>query len=1189
MKSYNHIYLPVSLVALCLAITGCSLVMPRPATNAPVIKLGVMWHSAKEANDEFRKYHAFAADLRKAGVEAFFIDQGLFLDPRISAEETYKAMKEFHVVYIHQLEDGAGALTEAMAQSATSKGEAIARYVREGGGLLVAPSVVRYPGADDQKYWNLLFKPLGLEALREGVVDKTRTLKARTEWLFDTSFWYSKNIGKHPVTDGIKSLWFPYTADGPMPRRPGTVAIDYSPDWQVIVKGEKEAASFAMNEDNGLALDRPGTFKTEPPVVAVRELGIGRVVSYPVFISHVVDQYGKKDWRHIVEREGDGKIPGNGMKLFINACKWLAAPCLGDPQFGTCEIKPFQEVKWAETTTWPHAKLAAPRPGPTSEVRGIVGAHTSYSDGEGTVADYVKAAKEAGLAFIIFSESLEKMTPEKLEALKKDCAEASKDPAFFACPGIEFSDHMDNRWAFWGDKVQFPPPPVTFNNKTYTQWDGKRVNQYLNYASGTCNFTRGSALISYKNLEDNGGHAEKLTWYYQIFPLAYEKDRLIADNTGAYRATQRDLRRLVPTSFTRIHSPAELPVAAETITTRYPGLAEAKAGLTGSFSSWTSPGYASQGPQILRWEGLGTQGGLTWRRTRGMQRAVARFAVHSDAGIAEIKVHDADQGVFRRFDAQGAKDFAQDFELVSDKQHYLMLEVVDVNGRKAFSPCQWAGFSYNDAHMRCGDNANIQDTIVGIHWPQTEEMIITTTSTPRGIFEEMLRDGAGPLAPLPVCHDRPEKIFLEGVGEYPKLAQGKVLDIRLASANIVIDRMVMDKLSDMQSPDRSHPGWGNKDVAENEYFTRTHTSYFVRDKRDFSLSWGLRRYIEADAAYEGNLIWNEGEYRFKKDCVLASDVPIPLVKFVCPRDKERGYGGSVVARDAQKGRQLLSHDETKDVTLVGRLSGGGFVTQAPCGRWHPAFLAPPDSDFVYSAFFPKDWISGEWTGDRLLVGLGAKGQAIKAGTVMKYRFASGILYDRETGGNSPEASWSLLDHTAKALNMGGGHDGYPVKMEVGEVADAVFFFTAKAARNEAAFTLGPQKLIFDLPIKVEGLEDNGCAAVYSSVRKWFRFVPVLEGTTYFQESIDSANRMWVGNLFVSDNKNLKLTVVIDGQPQGAAPFVEVHNPTATDVATNIFSPPNTPDYGGMTALMKIPAGASLRWTINDHRFEPLKE
>ena len=177
-----------------------------------------------------------------------------------------------------------------------------------------------------------------------------------------------------------------------------------------------------------------------------------------------------------------------------------------------------------------------------------------------------------------------------------------------------------------------------------------------------------------------------------------------------------------------------------------------------------------------------------------------------------------------------------------------------------------------------------------------------------------------------------------------------------------------------------------------------------------------------------------------------------------------------------------------------------------------------------------------------MAGLGRDGQKVKAGTVLKYRFGVGTFAD-EVAGNA------LLEHTTKAMNLGGGHAGYPVEMKAGDVEDAVFFFTARAKENEAAFVLGPQTLIIDLPIRVRGLENNGCAAVYSTKRPWFRFIPVdAEGTAWFQESIDQKNELWVGNVFVCDNKDVKITLVVDGQAEGKPPFVELHNPTDKEIS-----------------------------------------
>lgn len=228
------------------------------------------------------------------------------------------------------------------------------------------------------------------------------------------------------------------------------------------------------------------------------------------------------------------------------------------------------------------------------------------------------------------------------------------------------------------------------------------------------------------------------------------------------------------------------------------------------------------------------------------------------------------------------------------------------------------------------------------------------------------------------------------------------------------------------------------------------------------------------------------------------------------------------------------------------------------------FLAPTGTDFTYHSEVPY----------RLVLGLGEDGQKIKAGTVMKYRFVMGTFVDREAGNTQ-------LEHVSKALNLGGGHDGYPVAMKAGEISDATFFFTVKAKKNEAVFTLGPQRLPIDLPIRVQGLDDNGCVAVSSTVRPWFRFVPLADGFAHLQEPIDAANELWVGNVFVSDNKNVKLTLVVDGQSEGKPPFLEIHNPTGKPVKTRIWSPKNTPQFGGQSKTVNLPVGDSLRLVLKN--------
>ena len=113
----------------------------------------------------------------------------------------------------------------------------------------------------------------------------------------------------------------------------------------------------------------------------------------------------------------------------------------------------------------------------------------------------------------------------------------------------------------------------------------------------------------------------------------------------------------------------------------------------------------SSGPRINSW--AGTQRVTTYA---GEPFVPARYRIRplawvtSDVGLKEIKIWD-DSKVIRRFLLNGAKEFKQTFEWAYDRQRVDVLEVVDVEGRRAMS----AGFeSWCDANFNfwCGDRQN---------------------------------------------------------------------------------------------------------------------------------------------------------------------------------------------------------------------------------------------------------------------------------------------------------------------------------------------------------------------------------------------------------------------------------------------------------------------------------------------------
>lgn len=1191
------------LVALLL-----SLVLPAFAQEAPLVVLGLGQYEAPKFNVEFLRFDRMVPVYRENGIQASLVENGGLYHTGWSEDRLVTLFKQYHAIHITTTEEGVPQLTPELIAHAKVAGAALARYVREGGGLFLQPQGVRYPGDQDEAYWNLVLEPLGCQILHEGAFDKTREYQGKT--LMAATFWYTEAVRPHPVTQGVERLYLPLHAFG---NWPGVPAMQYSPDWQVIVTGEAEAKSYKSGQPgdpNAINLETEGTYATAPPVVAVRTLGAGRIVCYPISPLFTGMNHRNPLWSETVEEKGDPAAgrPSHSMKLQMNAYRWLAAPVLNNPAFGTYRPEPYERVQFPASVDWdrerfPEVPGVTPAAGGVTAtpqgygVRGICGAHTGLSDGTGSVADYVAAAKAAGLSVIIFTEPLEKMTAEKLERLKAECAAASAAGDFYACPGVEFTDGIGNRWAFWGEKVVFPEERLNDpyrRDRSFPLWDGERVHHYGQYAV-SCGFPP-SALLDYKQLRANGAHPENLWWFFHYFPLVYDHGRLVADNHGEFLYGLRDMRWSGLSSFTRISSPAEVAEAAATLYTGFRSVAAAKTALnTRCGPYWAARDanqYVSQGPRVLYWQAINEQMESNWRYTRGAQRVRVRFAVQSDAGIEEVRVHDADQGLFRRFEGKGEQVVAREFELVQDQQHYLTLEVIDREGKRAFSPYLLI-YCYKQGLFRCGDNLNILGA-TGLLWhPDRMEMVNMAKQFHNGEYYTLQGwDRGGALCPMPRANYE-DLVYLADLGPYPHTTtapgmQGRQLDMGLSSYNLQIATMNMRNLSERyDTAERPTPALATvaKDVGENEYFERTHTIYSPEDREDYYIIWNHRRLREGMEQYQGGMIWHEGEIRFKRDVKLTGSVPISLVFFEVPTDLEKGWGSSVLVTDADGEDRLVSLTEGgQTLRGAGRLRAGGYALQLPSLVGHLVFYSPPGTDYAYNYTLPG----------RLYIGLGRDGEEIKAGTVLPYRFAVATIATPDTaqgGGATDVAAEQAGEGTVaklqRAMNLGGGREGYSIEMTAGQVEDATFFFTARAEDGEAAFKLGPAEMIVDLPLRIRGLEDNGCVAVYSSRRPWFRFVPVHKGAAYFQENLEQGSEMWVGNLFQCDQPGLKVTVIVDGQGPGQLPRIEVHNPGKTAVTTRVSSPAHTPRFGGISATVTIPAGDTVVLVVDGEQMRPV--
>jgi hypothetical protein len=1145
----SHLRFLLLLVCACAVWAG----------DAPPAVVGITRIDGPRFNAEHVRFDASAAFYRERGILTRFVEYRDFSSSPPKPEVQAAWMRQCHVIVLRTHEEGWHRFTPAAQQCAERIGQALQAYVASGGGLVLQVRPVRYQNDEDERFWNHALAPLGVQLLHEGVFDPSDAIEVAMGTHHRDRFFYTANILAHPVTADVAGLWLPLHSYYP---NAGTPALAYGPEWTAVVKGGPQAKSFRSHaQRNEVELDQPGTYAAEPPIVAVRALGKGRIVSIAIDEIFTGLNLGVAGWSQTAESAGD---PASGrrsdvMALMAGAMRWAAGPALADAAFGGAPEIDTRPVAFAAAKSWDRQ---------LEPVRGIIGAHSALSDGAGTVAEYAAAARAAGLSFIVFSDPLELLTEVKLAELKRQCAAASSAD-FYASPGVEFTDGSGVRWAFLGEKVVWPQETYVqqAGRGTYRLWEGGAMQLFGRYAE-QCNYPP-SAVLSYRQLRERGAVPENLWWFNNVFPYVHEDGRLVADNLADWFFALRDLRLVSPLTFDRIRSPGQVAGSARVAVTACADLAAARRLLNQRCAPYWAAKDATQstsygdGPQVLAWKAVNDQMEEHWQKTRGAQRARLSFSVRSRSGIAEVEIHDADRGIIRRFEGGGEQLVSREFELVHDGQRQLSLVVRDRAGGTALSSFIFL-FCYKQGLYRCGDNLNILGPL-GQCWHPDRNENFQLTPYFRNAEAVSIQgwDRAAPDGLIPdgrLC----DWVRLQSVGDYPDPGDrdrmpGRRMDVRLASHNLQIVDMASDSLVE-RFDNQSRPGPSFASIArklsDNAWFTRFHRILSPADRTDHFVVWNHRRLREGTAGCAASYLWHEGEFRFRAAAVLDGAIPVPLLHASAP--VAPGTGALAVG-DADRGPILLRQEGGRWPTATGRLAPGGHVAQLGASVGCIAIFAPAGSDLAYSAEM----------GGRLHVGVGRPGQKVEAGEVLRYRFLAGNLLG--------DVDSARLERVGRAFNLAGGQAGYPLAVRTGSVEDAVFALKLRADGGQVRFAAGPNPdLGIDLPIRVGGIADNGCAAVFSTVRPWFRFVPVADGAAWFQEPVDAANDIWAGNIFTCSDPAIRLTLVADGQDPGRPPFLEVHNPGKEAAVADIGSPAGTPLFGGTELHVAVPAGSSVQ-------------
>ena len=1051
------------------------------------------------ASDSFFKERPIAVELAKFGLEpCWYIGWG--------KDDALASLKQFNALWL--LTDH----EDECPYKAEETAAAIKEYVEAGGGLVFCFSPGRYPEAPVDAYWTEVMKAFGAELLHEEVMNPETTVKVDKR----RNMFYTDSITPHPVTRGVPGLWLADRSGGTW----GSVAVKYSPEWTVIVTGGKGARSVPKNpRTNNLEPERKGFYDHDAPIVAVRPLGRGRIVFIAAHKDTCGWAYNIDRWPNITERSNYGGKPCDMVTLVENALAWAAEPSMGDASFAknykpyVKDVPPYEPLpdfglREREKPSYPKDFAPANRP---RGARGLIGVRSSHAGGSSTVAEYVAAAKAAGLNFLIFCDPLENLTEEKLAALREDCQNNSTED-FYCCPGVEYVDSSGLEWGLWHDKVEFPDPqPFTKDGRTYTMFDGKRILQRNAYAHQ--NLYRGVPL-KLKYLAEIGNDIVNLAYLNAVAPRVFDVSELIYDNRPEYLKFGHALFRTATVSYTRVGRAEDVALAAKTAVTCGDSLdlvrkwANAKGGWGGNENAERAHLQAvyGAGAEICGFDATRVSGTDIWR---------VAINASCPAGVEEAVVVDGDRRTLARFDAKGEQSFKATFDFLHDRQSVLFLIVRGRDGSEAISNAKWF-YYYHAGMFRCGDNSNTLSqnprVVVFLNWDDAFVPPFTAIPAPEKhdhVSEAFLWEDRPPSRmPSFGCWGERSRIRLKGV-DYPSEAVGLPSSHTRSTLNQpnVVSIFDQDFGEFIMEPTRSETSatYGLcspvKKISEGRYWRRHHRVYQFVDRHD---GWWKAIYQVESPYYRGGYTIVEGEIDFTEDAEL--DRPIDLV--------------TINAANPAGQVEVFSHDADK----FGK--GSYYALHATDTGWHGLFGLEGSDELSIGE-------TRQGAGVKAFLRIGEAGRKVKAGDRMRYRFAVGSFVEPPHNGQYCEWFARMMDGTG--FNHG--------EAKVSGIAE----LSAKGNVVECEF--GPTWFIQNYPVRIEGLVDNGCAMMTDGDKIW-RPLAFDGKTAYGAVPLELRKRWKFLNLYVAEAPSLRLTYT-PALPGHEKATLQVQNMSGAEVSTRI--------------------------------------
>lgn len=700
-------------LAVAAALGTATAQLPEPATGGkgggPLDLLILRGHATMNFGQQPELDAAYQQKLKTAGYRVTIVSEWQPLTPDY--------LRQFNtVLYLNPGPYLSGSYFDATDWNAgwhlltvQSNVPVLRRYVEAGGGLLIAPALEE-AGVSYMESLRDLLAPWGLRTACANVRDLQHAYEAaRVINVTPVYYSWTEALAKHPVTEGAKRIYYPayctrwddnYTTLPLFPEDPAWVRLVQSMPGtpSMCIRGSiynPATPWFAMK-----GLDNPA-------ILAARDVGKGRlaVCGISPFILYYYTyakegQFAEANYSRvdgIAMEKGDGATPSDLHLVLNNLYRWLAQPSAaaghGGGEAAGTKLAPADTSKGNEyyLSDRPAAEDPLMTGAPIRPMKILVGARSAIGGGEGTPADWARAAKAAGYDAVCFTEALESVALAQWPDYVAACRAAS-DAQVALLPGLDADTDLGNRFLIVGHTEPIREHLLTDDGKKL-HWTGHML---LGMGDTLPIPARPARLATAR---ENGALPPDLYKHIPGVAVAtYRDGALVDDGRQAYEWNLFNASVPIPVAVHEVTRPTDLAKAAAT---GYQNLVPAdtaahavfyfRQGLK-TFGGNPPRNYLSSGPVIDSYA-IDNWQAANWTVT---------LKAHGAQPLREVTVRDQ-YGLYRRF-LPGTNATALAWHGDLGVQRWFLTEISDAAGGKALLP-RLRTLPKN-AVVRCGDRQN---------------------------------------------------------------------------------------------------------------------------------------------------------------------------------------------------------------------------------------------------------------------------------------------------------------------------------------------------------------------------------------------------------------------------------------------------------------------------------------------------